>query len=364
MREDIPDDSLQADLKIVLDQDQLQGRCWRFGNDSGEVYAPFLRFVRGGRLTGYSHANEHGWTIRDDRVVLLDEAGRLSTVFDRCSIGNDGRFLLKGYHRDGITLHLLQEIPSGGGPASYSDDARLIQRRSAGTRRNLVVLRANEQSLHTSWAQDVPEQERSWDLCISYYGKPENFPPQDFSEYASLQHLDRKFIALKKLMHKDSVLWAYDYVMFPDDDLQMKWSDLNVLFEVCREYELQLAQPSLDPTGVVNYESTRQNSKYLLRFVSMVEIMAPVFSMAALRVCIHTFDFNLSGFGIDYAWSRLVDGPLTKIAIVDKVAVLHTRPSGKSYDYDAAIAEGHVVSKRYGHQDRYAVRELGGILAQ
>ena len=36
-------------------------------------------------------------------------------------------------------------------------------------RRNLVVLRANAQSLHTQWPTNIAEEDRNWDLCISWY---------------------------------------------------------------------------------------------------------------------------------------------------------------------------------------------------
>jgi hypothetical protein len=352
---------LLHDLNIFLTADQLGGRCWSFGREEGCIYAPFIRFVDGGRLVGYWHPNESGWTVCEGRVALVDEAGVPTTIFDRTHLGADGRILLKGCYRDGAVVHCLREIDPGERAAPYSPDVRLIQQRPAGRRRNLVVLRANAESLHGSWERDVSDKDRSWDLCISYYGSDDTFPPQDFAEYSCLQNQDKKFTAVKKLMHRDSLLWNYDYVMFPDDDLQMKWSDLNIAFSICNEYQLQLAQPSL--VGPVNYESCKQKPEFLMRFVTMVELMAPIFSNRALRACIPTFDLNNSGFGIDYVWSRLVDGPLTKIAVIDRVGIVHTRPTGKNYDYEGALAEGWQTATRYGFLDRYSVRELGGILA-
>ena len=314
-------------------------------------------------MLGYRHANENSWAILDGKVALLDEVGLPSTVFDRSSVEPDGRLRLEGRHRDGSVIHFLREIVLDDGPVPYSTHIKLMQRRSVGRRRHLVVLRANEQSLHSSWLRDIPDGDRSWDLCISYYGQPETFPPDDFSEFVCFQNGQRKFRALKNLMHKASVLWSYDYIMFPDDDLQMKWSDLNILFNICGEYELQLAQPSLDPDGVINLKLSQQKPDFLLRFVTMVEVMAPIFSVEALRRCVHTFDLNESGFGLDYVWTKLVDGPLTKIAVIDRVAVLHTRPLGALYDLKAAIDEGYEVADKFGFLDQNMIRELGGILA-
>lgn len=352
-----------SDMNIIVNEAHLRQRSWCFGHSESVVYAPLLRFGEAGRLIGYRHANENSWAILDDRVALLDETGLPSTIFDRSSVGMDGRLRLEGQHRDGAITHFLREVDFGDGPAPYSPQVKLIQKRPIGQRRNLVVLRANEQSLHPTWLRDIQDHDRSWDLCISYYGKPETFPPEDFAEFACLQHRQRKFTALKSLMHRGSILWHYDYIMFPDDDLQMKWSDPNILFNICSEYELQLAQPSLDPDSVINYENSKQKTDFLLRFVTMVELMAPIFSNQALRSCIHTFDLNQSSYGIDYAWTKLVEGPLTKIAVIDRVAVMHTRPTGNNYDLKEAIDEGYETSDKFGFLDQYTMRELGGILA-
>ena len=348
---------------VSINESHLLQRSWCFGHSETVVYAPLLRFGEGGRLIGYRHANENSWAILDGRVALLDETGLPTTIFDGSSIGLDGRLRLEGRHRDGNVTHFLREVDFGAGAAPCSPNIELIQRHPVGRRRNLVVLRANEQSLHMSWARDIQDRDRSWDLCISYYGRLETFPPEDFSEFACLQNRQRKFVSLKELMHDASILWNYDYIMFPDDDLQMKWSDLNIIFDICSEFQLQLAQPSLDPASVINYKNSKQKPGFLLRFVTMVEVMAPIFSSKALRQCIHTFDLNQSGYGIDYAWTKLVDGPLTKIAVIDRVAIQHTRPTGNRYDLKAAIEEGYETSDKFGFLDQYTMRELGGILA-
>jgi hypothetical protein len=348
-------------LMFGLASERLHDRCWRFGIDNGFTHAPFLRLTSGGRVMGYRNPNEASWKLQGGLLALVDAFGQTSTLFDQCFLGQDGLLVLKGYFRDSITLHVLQEIVGGGALVSPDPEMRLIQRKAAGSRQNLVILRANERSMHVQWRRDLPDEARSWDLCTSFYGNPDNFPVDDYAEYSILQDKERKFQAIKKLMHQNSALWGYDYIMLPDDDLDMSWSDINTLFAVCREYELQLAQPSLHPLGVINYNTTRQNSAYTLRFVSMVEIMTPIFSRQALLDCIHTFDFNLSGFGIDYAWSKLVEGPATKIAIIDSVSALHTRPTGVSYNFLAAVEEGYAVSKRFGNHDAAKLRQSEAI---
>ncbi len=347
-------------LKFLLEPELLQRRCWQFGTDAGVVHAPFLRLLEGGRLGGYHHPNEHFWRLADGCLQILDLAERVSTVFASVEIDTSGRLRFSGLYRDGIAVHVLQEREPLGQPADHTQ-LDLISR-SQKRRKNLVVLRADENSVHGNWERDITDAERNWDLCISFYGKEESFPPNDFAEYAVLQNKERKFEAIKTLIHRDSFLWDYDYFIFPDDDLEMRWSDMNMLFAISREFDLHLAQPSLHPASFINYHNTKQDPKYLLRFVSMVEIMAPIFSKAALQACIHTFDFNRSAFGIDYVWSKIVEGPITKIAIIDKVAVLHGRPTGSRYDLSAYMAEGRQLSEQYGKWWISWIAEYGGIL--
>jgi hypothetical protein len=42
---------------------------------------------------------------------------------------------------------------------------------------------------------------------------------------------------------------------------------------------------------------------------------------------------------------------------------LHTRPTGASYNYPAAVEEGFALSRKFGNHDHYAIHKFGGILA-
>jgi hypothetical protein len=353
--------NVRTAVEPVLRPEELIGRIWRFGGSDGAVYAPHVRLMPDGRMAGLRGPQENRWIVEDGRLRFLDDAARRSTTFDQVEVDAHGRLRLAGLNRDGWRINVLQEIETPAASAMPTDAVDLRRLRPLTGRRNLVVLRANEQSLHPHWPRDLEAHDRSWDLCISFYGAAENLPVDDFAEYAVLQNQDRKFGALEKLFHEGSPLWQYDYISFPDDDLMMKWSDLNVIFEVCREYRLELAQPSLHPSSVINYHETRQNLNFVLRFVTLVEVMMPVFSTAALKVCAPTFKLNVNGFGIDYAWPRLIGAPPSSIAIIDKVAVLHTRFTEGRYDHEQSMLEGRRISGLYGLGDHFTINEIGGV---
>jgi hypothetical protein len=67
--------------------------------------------------------------------------------------------------------------------------------------------------------------------------------------------------------------------------------------------------------------------------------MAPCFTRDSLEKLLPTFNNSMSGWGIDYAWSRLLGPAGDRVAVIDDVQVLHTRPVG-SANYGALKAKG------------------------
>ena len=154
---------------------------------------------------------------------------------------------------------------------------------------------------------------------------------------------------LDELGHR---LESYDFVWLPDDDIATTTDDVNRLFEIARQHRLPIAQPAI-ARGDVSYQSLRVQPNLLLRYTRFAEVMCPVFARAALAAARPTFRETISGWGIDWAWTRLVDR--RQIAVVDAVGVHHTRPlaSGDAYRRFAQQGvspseERRRVMRRYG----------------
>jgi hypothetical protein len=189
-------------------------------------------------------------------------------------------------------------------------------------------------------------------LLLSWYGDPRARPDgcdHFFAEQGT------KFEGLASLLGSETVPWGYDHVWMPDDDLMAGWADINLMFALCAEYDLMLAQPSLAMDCFINHPITQRDPRMLMRFTSFVEIMAPVFSHAALRRCAPTFSESRSGYGLDHVWPRLIGAPPNKIAIIDAMSVSHTRPVGATYEMAGAIAEGNAIEDAYRVFRRYQV---------
>jgi Protein of unknown function (DUF707) len=192
-------------------------------------------------------------------------------------------------------------------------------------RRNLVVVRAGNSSLHPEWLKGGDE--RSWDIVINYFGDD-----PDLYKEADVTRIDSKgpkWPALHDLLQENPEFVSnYDYIWLPDDDLLATKSDINALFELVKSYKLEVAQPALSWDSYYSHITTLRNNMTKIRFTNYVEVMAPCFSSAMLRKALPLFNANLSGWGLDYLWTALAENPQGGIAIIDEVTVRHTRPVG------------------------------------
>ncbi|MBB5374049.1 hypothetical protein [Acidocella aromatica] len=192
-------------------------------------------------------------------------------------------------------------------------------------RRNLVIVRAGDNSLHPEWLKGAPS--RTWDLVVNYYGdKP------DIYRVPGIERIDSKgpkWPALHDLVSANPrFLEDYDYVWLPDDDLRTDAAQINLLFKIMEQQQLQVAQPALTWNSYFGHLTTIANKKFFLRYTNYVEVMAPCLSAQLLCRALPLFNFNLSGWGLDFVWTKFVAKPEIEIAIIDVVNVEHTRPVG------------------------------------
>ncbi|TKT55921.1 hypothetical protein [Rhizobium sp. LC145] len=194
-------------------------------------------------------------------------------------------------------------------------------------RPNLVVVRAGERSLHPRWLNRSYEA-RTFDLVVSY-----------FSEAAYARHKaepgvravlirggkwDGLFNTLTTLPELD----RYDYVWLPDDDIATDGETIDRMFDLARNYELAVCQPALTRDSYFSHFIFSQCRAFRLRYVNHVEIMVPCLNRALLKRALPYFEGTMSGFGLDYIWCRWPESGPFRAAILDDIAVHHTRPIG------------------------------------
>jgi Protein of unknown function (DUF707) len=225
--------------------------------------------------------------------------------------------------------------------------------------RNLVFCRAGERSLHPGWIGDPGT--RSYDVWLDCYCDPGVWAgaPAKVTDGRGTT----KWPRVAALLAADpGVFQAYDVVWFPDDDLAIEAPAVERFFSVFLEAKLALAQPALVDGCHWSHELTLAHHAFALRYTNFVEVMAPAFSRDALRACAPTFGESKSGWGLDYAWPRLLGGPMDAVAIVDAAPMVHTRPvgGGGAYVWPEAEAEARALAERYGYSLPFKYRQFGG----
>ncbi len=210
-------------------------------------------------------------------------------------------------------------------------------------RRNLVVMRAGNAGLFPDWK---PAATRNWDLAISFYGEGKPDWGQEYFHAAKGPKWEPIHLWLAENPY---VLKRYDYVWFPDDDLATSWRNVDALFQICRDYDLQLAQPALTQDSFICHSVTGQDANCLLRFTLFVEGMAPLFRMDALRLCLPVMqEPSRYGWGHDWIFPKLLGYPPNKIAVIDACAVRHTRPPGANTDRALAHRQMVEIVQKFG----------------
>lgn len=233
-------------------------------------------------------------------------------------------------------------------------------------RRNLVLLRAGDSSIHESWL-DEAEEPRNWDLIVNYFDDdPHIFRGGDWLR------IDSKGLKMQGLhdliSSREDLIRRYDFIWLPDEDLRISCRAINRMFDVCRERQLKLAQPSITPDSYFSHPVTLHCPWFRLRYTAFVEIMAPCFSADALWMVLPTMNGVFSGWGLDFVWPKLLSSSEFAIAVIDEVQMTHTRPVGGGKFYKVVESTGrsareevHSIEKAYGISQRnYKIQ--GGIL--
>lgn len=351
----------------LICEEYFKNNAWRLSRADGFVLTPSLRFRDRGIIGGIISKWERAWELRGSNILLQDISGITTTCLEIQEQDEHGVRELRGRSRIAPKVeHVLTRVdpPSlDKSPIGNADDISsigVIKNSRKGRRPNLVILRAGPGSLHREWPRYLNDEDRNWDLCISWYGAEIPSYAEE-SEYFFHQRRDMKFTAIANLLVNQPELLEYDNFWFPDDDLEASWRDINRLFNIFRRSMLELAQPSLsnNSNSYVNHRVTAQVSDHYLRYCDFIELMCPIFSRELLGICLPAFRGTTSAFCLDHIWGGLQGRVPGRTAIIDDVVVAHTRPMGVNYNGAEAMEEGNRLAALYGIKGSYTVH--GGI---
>lgn len=207
-------------------------------------------------------------------------------------------------------------------------------------RRNkfLLVTRAGPESLHRQWV--APDGVRNFDLFVSAYD-PAVEPMSGEGLYHELR-AGRKVAGYGAFLRAHRALWeAYDYVALFDDDLLIDAAAISRLFALAAQHDLRIAQPALSRQSHFTYAALLQHPDFMLRYVTYIEMMCPLFRTDKLAAILPLFELGYES-GIDIIWSNLGEASPHDMAVIDAVTVHHTRPVGSRKS-----ANGFSDGKRY-----------------
>ena len=197
---------------------------------------------------------------------------------------------------------------------------------------NLIISVVGDHSYHNTWIDNNP----NFDLFLINYNNNKDvidlYKKQClYFEYGEFyQNCPSKYIKLKKVIEENiEIIKQYKYIWIPDDDIYISCNDINELFNISKYYDLYLSQPSL--LGYCSHEITKPKYGSVLRYTNFVEVMAPLFNIDTLLLLKESFDINFSSWGFDFLWPKILGYPEDKIAIIDKISMVHTKPVGQEY---------------------------------
>jgi hypothetical protein len=221
---------------------------------------------------------------------------------------------------------------------------------------HLVVVRAGASSLHSGWL-DIPHETRSWDLIISYFNEDAYQAHQDQPGVQAVLVKGGKWDGLFKTFAGFAQWRDYAHIWLPDDDIATNGDAINAMFAQAQAHDLAVCQPALSHDSYFSHFLFMACPGFVLRYTNYIEIMIPCLSRDLFAQALPLFEGTMSGFGLDYIWCRLPAAGRYRAAILDEIAMVHTRPVGTQLKGAVADQKGE-SSKEEGRRLRTQMGRL------
>lgn len=237
--------------------------------------------------------------------------------------GGKGRFVSPQNENRNYTVETFSErpvLPEEGKGLLYHPVKQEKLRAGGPLKKNAVLMPVGKESLHRQYL----EGDADFDLHLMIYDGSYNKFQHD-ADFICCDAGYKMDMAYRYLHRHPELLEAYDYFFLVDDDIQMTTESVNRLFQLMRQYELKIAQPSL-VMSYYTYEHTLHNPTSKLRYTNFVEMMMPCFSREALVQVLPTFEEKVRWRGIEWHWPVLIHTNKKDMAIIDEVKASHVHP--------------------------------------
>jgi len=191
-------------------------------------------------------------------------------------------------------------------------------------RRNLIITKAGRDSLHRRWLESG---RRNFDILVFAYHPEAMGEDVDGISHAFLD--TPKVVGWQRIFAERADLFdCYDRIALVDDDLAIDAATMNACFDIGKAEEFLIWQPALSWDSHITYAGLLRNPLLAWREVNFIEMMCPFFSAAYLRAVLPLFGLGFES-GVDLIWCSMTEAPRGRFAVIDKLAVRHTRPVGE-----------------------------------
>lgn len=235
---------------------------------------------------------------------------------------------------------------------------------------HLVVVRAGAKSLHPDWL-DQPYAARSWDLIISYFDEAAYTAHTTQDGVQAILIKGGKWDGLFETFKTFKAAQSYSHVWLPDDDIATDATAINAMFETARAYGLGVCQPSLTLNSYFSHFMFLTCQGFTLRYTNYIEIMIPCLTQEVFAQALPLFEGTMSGYGLDYLWARMTGAGPFRAAVLDQIAMHHTRPIGSQLRKNIADQTGELaedeearLTARFGNIKKAVPIAYAGITAQ
>lgn len=222
-----------------------------------------------------------------------------------------------------------------------------------GKNNNLIILCAGNESLHleNNWTK----KGKTFDLCILYYGKDGEKLEQYKNGCNYICEVEGpKWRNIHEILKNNDFWKRYEYIWFPDDDLEIKVEEVEKMFKIVNDKEIALSQPSLEDENV-SHPGLLHNMEVKEDVIEtgFIEIQMPCIRRKEVEEIVFPMleenQDNKSGWGFDHYWSRMIKEKY----MLNSVVVRHTKPVSinngfyKKYNIDP-FEEMRKFMRKYG----------------
>jgi len=192
---------------------------------------------------------------------------------------------------------------------------------------NILIIPAGPGALFQNWNNYA---DHNFDLAIINWGSHQL---TNLEQAAYVEHIPgQKWKIVSEFANRHD-LSQYKHIWILDDDCLTTPEGIAATFDLCKEYNLDLAQPALTPDSSRTHPPTFLIPDAKLHITDTVEIMCPIFSQRAWPECSAHFGKMPVGvgYGLEGYWGQVLESSTGttkfggRVAVIDVYPVKHTR---------------------------------------